>query len=164
VAPAALAAVTGGGRAATGAAPRRAVRASAAEVPLLQTPPPVPLRKTRKPRVPAEAPAGAAELVSSPDAAPAKRRRASGAAQAAAPAEADAALASAVAPGRSYEARWWAKGAARVAGVDEAGRGPLAGPVVAAACVIPSGVWIVRPRCFKHVLSHARALLPLTLP
>lgn len=27
-----------------------------------------------------------------------------------------------------------------VAGIDEAGRGPLAGPVVAAACLIPSGV------------------------
>lgn len=27
----------------------------------------------------------------------------------------------------------------RIAGVDEAGRGPLAGPVVAAACVLPSG-------------------------
>lgn len=29
-------------------------------------------------------------------------------------------------------------GFARVAGVDEAGRGPLAGPVVAAACILPS--------------------------
>jgi ribonuclease HII len=37
---------------------------------------------------------------------------------------------------------WWAKlgAGARVCGVDEAGRGPLAGPVVAAACVIPQGV------------------------
>ncbi len=33
------------------------------------------------------------------------------------------------------EAAWLAKGAARVAGVDEAGRGPLAGPIVAAAVV-----------------------------
>ena len=47
---------------------------------------------------------------------------------------------------RSYEARWWAQGSARVAGVDEAGRGPLAGPVVAAACIIPSNVHIVRTR------------------
>lgn len=31
---------------------------------------------------------------------------------------------------------------AHLAGVDEAGRGPLAGPVVAAACIIPSDVWI----------------------
>ncbi|MGH7334867.1 MAG: ribonuclease HII [Candidatus Rokuibacteriota bacterium] len=35
-----------------------------------------------------------------------------------------------------YEARAWRAGLARVAGVDEAGRGPLAGPVVAAAVII----------------------------
>jgi ribonuclease HII len=35
-----------------------------------------------------------------------------------------------------YEARAWRTGLARVAGVDEAGRGPLAGPVVAAAVII----------------------------
>ncbi len=33
-------------------------------------------------------------------------------------------------------------GASRIAGVDEAGRGPLAGPVVAAAVVLPTGVSI----------------------
>lgn len=32
----------------------------------------------------------------------------------------------------------WRQGVARVAGVDEAGRGPLAGPVVAAAAILPS--------------------------
>ena len=37
-----------------------------------------------------------------------------------------------------YEAVAWRAGVARVAGVDEAGRGPLAGPVVAAAVVIAS--------------------------
>ena len=35
-----------------------------------------------------------------------------------------------------YEARAWRTGLGRVAGIDEAGRGPLAGPVVAAAVVI----------------------------
>lgn len=35
-----------------------------------------------------------------------------------------------------YEARAWRAGLARVAGVDESGRGPLAGPVVAAAVII----------------------------
>jgi ribonuclease HII len=35
-----------------------------------------------------------------------------------------------------YEAQAWRAGLARVAGIDEAGRGPLAGPVVAAAVVI----------------------------
>lgn len=35
-----------------------------------------------------------------------------------------------------HEHRAWASGAGRVAGMDEAGRGPLAGPVIAAAVVI----------------------------
>jgi ribonuclease HII len=35
-----------------------------------------------------------------------------------------------------YEARAWRSGLVRVAGLDEAGRGPLAGPVVAAAVII----------------------------
>jgi ribonuclease HII len=35
-----------------------------------------------------------------------------------------------------YEARAWRSGVGRVAGIDEAGRGPLAGPVVAAAVVL----------------------------
>lgn len=44
------------------------------------------------------------------------------------------------------EARLWAAGYCRVAGVDEAGRGALAGPVVAAAVIAPPhselcGVW-----------------------
>jgi ribonuclease HII len=38
---------------------------------------------------------------------------------------------------RRHEAAEWAEGAEYVAGVDEAGRGPLAGPVVAAAVVLP---------------------------
>ena len=35
-----------------------------------------------------------------------------------------------------YEARAWRSGVGRVAGLDEVGRGPLAGPVVAAAVII----------------------------
>lgn len=35
----------------------------------------------------------------------------------------------------TFERQHWARGCTRVAGVDEAGRGPLAGPVVAAAVV-----------------------------
>ena len=35
-----------------------------------------------------------------------------------------------------YEAQAWRAGLARVAGIDEAGRGPLAGPVVAAAVIL----------------------------
>ena len=41
------------------------------------------------------------------------------------------------------EARLTSKGFARCAGVDEAGRGPLAGPVVAAACHVPQGTDLV---------------------
>ena len=40
----------------------------------------------------------------------------------------------------SHEGLHWAAGRARVVGVDEAGRGPLAGPVVAAACLVPADV------------------------
>lgn len=38
-----------------------------------------------------------------------------------------------------FETRLWSEGHRLVAGVDEAGRGCLAGPVVAAACVLPVG-------------------------
>jgi len=37
-----------------------------------------------------------------------------------------------------FERALWQKNLTRVAGVDEAGRGPLAGPVVAAAAILPS--------------------------
>ena len=39
----------------------------------------------------------------------------------------------------TFERELWAQGLRMVAGVDEAGRGPLAGPVVAAAVILPSG-------------------------
>jgi ribonuclease HII len=42
----------------------------------------------------------------------------------------------------------------RVAGVDEAGRGPLAGPVVAAAVVFPAGV----PRTLARLLDDSKKL------
>ena len=41
----------------------------------------------------------------------------------------------------SLEQEWAAKGQ-RIAGADEAGRGPLAGPVVAAACIMPADSFI----------------------
>ena len=40
-------------------------------------------------------------------------------------------------PGWAVERSFWRDGLLRVAGVDEVGRGPLAGPVVAAAVVLP---------------------------
>lgn len=42
-----------------------------------------------------------------------------------------------------FERALRARGVARIAGVDEAGRGPLAGPVVAAAVILPVA-WIVQ--------------------
>ena len=43
----------------------------------------------------------------------------------------------------AYESLFWSRGRS-VAGVDEAGRGPLAGPVIAAAVVLPEGVQVER--------------------
>ncbi len=40
-----------------------------------------------------------------------------------------------------YERACWGKGLTLVGGVDEAGRGPLAGPVVVGAVVLPEGDW-----------------------
>ncbi|MBI1803539.1 MAG: ribonuclease HII [Ignavibacteriae bacterium] len=42
----------------------------------------------------------------------------------------------------AFERTYWMQGIEHVAGIDEAGRGPLAGPVVAAAVVMPREVWI----------------------
>lgn len=41
-----------------------------------------------------------------------------------------------------YEREVWGRGVSWIAGVDEVGRGPLAGPVVVAAVVLPEGVHI----------------------
>ncbi len=41
-----------------------------------------------------------------------------------------------------WETKALSNGFKHIAGVDEAGRGPLAGPVVAAACILPEGIVI----------------------
>jgi ribonuclease HII len=58
-----------------------------------------------------------------------------------------------------YEAYAWRAGVLRVAGVDEAGRGPLAGPVVAAAVVIDPDRRIKRLADSKLLSPERRAEL-----
>ncbi|MBS3904453.1 MAG: ribonuclease HII [Simkania sp.] len=55
-----------------------------------------------------------------------------------------------------YEESLFAKGFLRIAGVDEAGRGPLAGPVFAAACVIPRGLFFQGINDSKKLSSSER--------
>lgn len=55
-----------------------------------------------------------------------------------------------------YERTLWESGVARVAGVDEAGVGPLAGPVVAAAVIFKAGVTIAGVDDSKRLTSHTR--------
>jgi len=57
-----------------------------------------------------------------------------------------------------YERRFWGRGLL-VAGVDEAGRGPLAGPVVAAAVVLPRGVHVEGADDSKQLSAAVRETL-----
>ena len=52
----------------------------------------------------------------------------------------------------AHERELWTRGLTRIAGVDEAGRGPLAGPVVAAAVIFP-GEW-----CHSEIHETLRGL------
>ena len=63
-----------------------------------------------------------------------------------------------------YERRFWSRGVSGVAGVDEAGRGPLAGPVVAAAVVLPPDTVIEGAADSKILTAQQRtALYPVIL-
>ncbi|HTX18739.1 MAG TPA: ribonuclease HII [Bacteroidota bacterium] len=55
-----------------------------------------------------------------------------------------------------YERRYWDTGIVRVAGVDEAGRGPLAGPVVAAAVIMAPGLRIPFVKDSKQISEKRR--------
>ena len=43
---------------------------------------------------------------------------------------------------KEYEDKLYKEGISKIAGIDEAGRGPLAGPVVVACCILPENSWI----------------------
>lgn len=63
----------------------------------------------------------------------------------------------------SFERAAYLSGFARVAGLDEAGRGPLAGPVVAAAVVLPRGLEIAGVRDSKEIPETERYRLSLLI-
>ena len=58
-----------------------------------------------------------------------------------------------------YEMEHWKNGKLYIAGVDEAGRGPLAGPVVAAAVIFPLGVEIDGVNDSKQLSAKERERL-----
>ena len=58
-----------------------------------------------------------------------------------------------------YERALYKQGYARLAGIDEAGRGPLAGPVVAAACILPKGVLVCGVDDSKKLTAVERSAL-----
>ena len=62
-----------------------------------------------------------------------------------------------------YEQRFWSRGISGIAGVDEAGRGPLAGPVIAAAVVLPPGTLIEGVRDSKRLSVKAREELDIQI-
>lgn len=69
-----------------------------------------------------------------------------------------------------YERRFWSRGVSGVCGVDEVGRGPLAGPVVAAAVILPPDCCIegatdsklldgaTREELYRAICSRASAI------
>ena len=59
----------------------------------------------------------------------------------------------------TYERELWSKGFFQVAGIDEAGRGPLGGPVVAAAVIFPLHFAAVDGITDSKKLTHKKRLL-----
>lgn len=62
-------------------------------------------------------------------------------------------------PSFVLERALWKEGLSHVAGVDEAGRGPLAGPVVAAAVILPSEWPLAKDLNDSKLLSPKRRML-----
>ncbi len=61
------------------------------------------------------------------------------------------------------EALLWESGVEHIAGVDEAGCGPLAGPVVAAAVILPRGLAVRGVNDSKQLQAHVREALALEI-
>ena len=62
-------------------------------------------------------------------------------------------------PTLEFEDACWGQGFEHIAGVDEAGRGPLAGPVVAAAVILPKGMRIDGVNDSKKLSAKRREAL-----
>lgn len=62
-------------------------------------------------------------------------------------------------PDYSIEQEWMQKGYQYICGIDEAGRGPLCGPVVAAACILPVGLEIEGLHDSKKLTAKKREQL-----
>lgn len=60
---------------------------------------------------------------------------------------------------KEIEKEWYQKGAKRICGIDEAGRGPLAGPVVVAAVIMPENSMIEGVNDSKKVTEKKREKL-----
>jgi ribonuclease HII len=58
--------------------------------------------------------------------------------------------------GLRFEKHLWSKGVTFIAGIDEAGRGPLAGPVIAAAAILPSGFSLPGLNDSKQLAENVR--------
>ena len=67
-------------------------------------------------------------------------------------------------PDYSFEAAWQAQGFSLIAGVDEVGRGPLAGPVMAAAVILDPKNLPLGLNDSKQVTAKRRAVLAQALP
>lgn len=60
---------------------------------------------------------------------------------------------------KQIENKWYEKGVTAICGIDEAGRGPLAGPVVVAACILPKDSKIEGINDSKKVSEKKREML-----
>lgn len=76
----------------------------------------------------------------------------------------------------TYEREWKTQGFTRIVGVDEVGRGPLAGPVVAAAVLLPEGFYMAglddskkmsktaRDTAYEHIMEVAEVGVGIVEP